>query len=76
MPLALVATIRVAPCASWTLVPTASSFDQLADRDEPGRRADQRVVGLAGGDLLRRGRPDVEPDRRVEAEDLVNQRVA
>ena len=74
-PLALVATIRVMPWASCTLVPTASSSTSLPIGTEPGWRADQRVVGLARGHLLRRGGPDVEPDRGVEAEDLVDERV-
>src|SRR5215468_2073060 len=50
-------------------------LDERADRDQPGRRADERIVGLARRDLLGGVRPDVEPDGRVEAEDLVDQRV-
>ena len=47
--------------------------DQLADRHEAARGADQGVVRLARADLLRGGGADVEPDRRVEAEHLVQQ---
>ena len=50
-------------------------FDQAADRHRAGWRVHRRVVRLTRGDLLRRGSADVEPDRRVEAEDLVDQRV-
>jgi hypothetical protein len=48
---------------------------QLADGDEPAGGADQCVVWLARADLLRGGGADVEPDRGVEGEDLVDQRV-
>ncbi len=55
------------------LGPDRIVLDELADRNQSGRGTDQGVVWLAGGDLLRRGCPDVEPDRRVKAEDLVNE---
>ena len=53
-PLALVATIRVRPWASKTLVPTASSSTSLPIGHQAGRRADEGVVWLARRDLLRR----------------------
>ena len=49
--------------------------DKFADRDQPGRRADQSAVRLARADLLRGGGADVEPDGRVKGEDLVDQGV-
>src|ERR1700734_3307892 len=48
---------------------------QFADGNEPSRGGHQGVVGLARRYLLRRAGPDVEPDRRVEGEDLVDERV-
>ena len=51
------------------------ALDQASDRHRTLRGADQRVVRLAGRHLLRRRGPDVEPDRRVEAEHLVDQRI-
>ena len=48
-------------------------LDELADRHQPSRGADQGVVRQTGTDLLRRRGADVEPDRRVEAEHLVQQ---
>ena len=50
-------------------------LDQLADRHQPTGGADQSVIRLARADLLRRGCPDVEPDRRVEAEHLMDEGV-
>src|SRR6516165_3807672 len=50
-------------------------FDKLADGNQSGWRADQCVIRLACRYLLGGGGADVEPDRGVEAEDLVDQGV-
>ncbi len=55
------------------LRPHRVRLHQGADGNQTGRRADEGVIGLARRDLLRRGGSHVEPDRRVEAEDLVEQ---
>ena len=46
---------------------------QSTDRNQPGRRADQRVERLARGYLLRGLGAHVEPDGRVEREHLMQQ---
>ena len=74
-PLALVATILVRPSSVVHLGPDGVVGHQLADRNESGGGAHQGVVGLARRDLLRGVGADVEPDRRVEREDLVDERV-
>jgi len=59
------------------LGPDGIVFDKLSDRDETGRGADQRVIGLTSGDLFFPLRPpaDVEPHRRVEGGLLGNEQV-
>ena len=45
------------------LLANRRAVDERADRHKTRGRADDSVVGLAGADLLRGGRADVEPHR-------------
>src|SRR5690242_6210454 len=55
------------------LVSDSAGLDEFADRDQSGRSRDQRVVWLTRRALRLLLEADVEPDRRVEGRELIDE---